>query len=98
MLTLATAVSLGAAGVWSWVGDGGLRQSFGVILMVLGGLLALTGGNALSRASTSDTYAFLGRGPDQEDPNSGEGLTPVGVFLLVSLPLLVLGLALYGTG
>ena len=28
----------------------------------------------------------------------GESLAPMGVFLLVSLPLLVAGLVLYGTG
>ena len=98
LLALATAVSLGAAGLWWWLGGGGLRQSFAVILMVLGGLLALVGGNALSRASTSDTHAFLGWGPDREDPDSGDGLTAIGVFLFVSLPLFAAGLALYGTG
>ena len=96
MLLIAAAVALAAAAVWWGVGDTGFRRAAGICLMAVAGVLALTGGNALSRASTADARAFLGRGPDREDPGSGEGLTAVGVFLLVALPLFAIGLVLLG--
>ena len=37
-------------------------------------------------------------GPESGDPSAGEGLTGLGMFLFVSLPLLVAGGLLYGTG
>ncbi len=96
MLVGATVTALVVAAVWSGVGDTGFRQAVAICLMVIAGLLALTGGTALSRASTNDARAFLGWGPDREEPGSGEGLTGIGVFLLVSLPLLAGGLVLFG--
>lgn len=96
MLLAGGAVSLVVAAVWSGVGETGFRQAAGVCLMAIGGVLALTGSTALSRASTSDARAFLGWGLDNEEPDSGEGLTAVGVFLLVSLPLMAVGLVLFG--
>ena len=99
VLLLGGAVAAAAvAGVWTAVGGGSFRLHWAVALMVGAGLLALTGGTALSRASTADVRAFLGRGPDHEEQNTGDGLTGVGVFLFVSLPLLVSGLLLYGSG
>jgi high-affinity Fe2+/Pb2+ permease len=98
MLAVAAAVSLGVAAVWAGISGEELRRTFSITLMVVAGLLALTGGTALSRASTNDVRAFLGRGPDNEEPDSGEGLTGIGVFLLVSVPLLVAGLLLHGGG
>ncbi len=96
LLALAVAVSLAAGALWSAIGDVGFRRGVAISLMVLAGVLGLTGGNVLSRATTADAHAFLGRGPDREDPRSGNGLTGVGVFLFVSLPLLVVGLVLFG--
>lgn len=96
MLLAGAAVALAAGAVWSGLGDTEFRRAAGISLMVVGGALALTGGSVLSRASTLDARAFLGRGPDREDPASGDGLTAVGVFLLVSLPLLVAGLVVHG--
>jgi hypothetical protein len=40
---------------------------------------------------TNDERALLGRGTDRERPDSGEGLTGLGVFLFVSLPLFIAG-------
>ncbi len=96
MLLAGAAVGLVAAGVWWSVGDTDYRRAAGICLMAGAGLLALAGGSVLSRASTLDARAFLGRGPDQEDPGSGAGLTAAGVFLFVSLPLFVAGLVLFG--
>ncbi len=98
MLAVAVAVALIGAGVWTAVSGDGFRVPFAFSLMVLGGLLCLTGGTVVTRAESNDALAFLGRGPDREVTGEGEALAPVGVFLFVSLPLLAAGLLLYGTG
>jgi hypothetical protein len=66
--------------------------------MVIGGVLSLGGSSVFSRAETNDVRAFLGQGPDRDEPGTGESLTGVGVFLFVSLPLFAAGLLLYGSG
>src|SRR3954454_6783544 len=91
-------VAAAGAGVWTAIGGGSYRVALGVALMVLGGLLSLTGSNAISRTGSMDAFAFLGMAPESQDPDSGEGLTSIGVFLFVALPLLVGGLALFGRG
>ena len=77
---------------------GGFRAKFAIVLLVVAGLLALTGGNAFSRSGTLEINALMGTGPDHEDPSTGTGLTGVGIFLFVSLPLFVIGGLLYGSG
>ncbi len=96
MLLSGAVLALLVGAAWTGLGDIGYRRAVALSLMVAGGVLALTGGTVLSRASTNEARAFLGRGIDREDPASGEGLTAAGVFLFVSLPLLVLGLVLLG--
>jgi hypothetical protein len=96
LLLLGAAVALAGAAVWAGVGDTGFRRAAGIALMAVAGAVALTGGAASSRASTAQARAFLGRGPDREDPGSGDGLTAVGMFLLVALPLFVAGLVAHG--
>ena len=90
--------ALAAAGVWWAVADGSFRVSLAVALMVIGGVLSLGGSSVFSRAETNDVRAFFGQGPDRDEPSTGESLTGVGVFLFVSLPLFVAGLALFGSG
>ena len=91
MLIASAAAGLVAAGLWSAVQGGGFRSKAGIALMILAGLLCLTGGTALSRATSLENRAFFGTGPDLEEPASGEGLTALGVFLFVSLPLFLIG-------
>ena len=98
MLVASVAGAAVAAGVWAGVDDGGFRVPFAVALMVVGGVLSLGGSSVFSRAETNDVRAFFGQGPDREEPSTGEGLTAVGVFLFVSLPLFVAGLVLFGSG
>jgi hypothetical protein len=98
MLVVSIALALAGAGVWAAVNGDGFRVPFALALMILGGLLCLTGGTVITRGESNDVFAFLGRGPDREVTGQGESLAPVGVFLFVSLPLLVAGLLLYGTG
>jgi hypothetical protein len=98
MLAGGVAVALVVAGVWTAVQGSGLRVPFAVALMVIGGVLSLGGSSVFSRAETNDVRAFLGQGPDRDEPGTGESLTGVGVFLFVSLPLFAAGLLLYGSG
>ena len=42
--------------------------------------------------------AFLGMGPNFEEPATGEGLTALGIFLFVSLPLFIVGGLLFDPG
>lgn len=99
LVLLAAALALLGAGLWLMVRGGGFRVPFAFALMAIGGLIAVTGGTELSRGATSDARAFLGMGgPDREEPATGEGLTAVGVFLFVALPLFAAGAVLYGRG
>ncbi len=98
LLLAAGAFGLVVAGLWTLLRGGGRRPAFGLTRMVIGALLALTGSNMLSRAGSAEERAFLGLAPEHEDPDSGEGLTAVGVFLFVSVPLFVAGGLLHGAG
>jgi hypothetical protein len=98
MLAAAVAVALAGAGLWWALQDGGFRVPFAVALMAIGGVLSLGGSSVFSRAETNDVRAFLGQGPDRDEPGTGESLTGVGVFLFVSLPLFASGLLLFGSG
>jgi hypothetical protein len=96
MLILSTVVALVIAGLWTALQGGGFRPKVGIALMVIAGLISLTGGTVLSRAATNDERAFiLGTGPDREEPDTGEGLTGLGIFLFVSLPLFIAGGVLF---
>jgi hypothetical protein len=97
-LVLALVVAVVAAVIWSAVKGGGFRVPMAVALMATGALLSLSGTAVVSRTQTMDTFAFLGKGPERDEPDAGEGLTNVGFFLFVALPLLVIGLALFGRG
>jgi hypothetical protein len=99
LLLLAAVVALIGAGAWTVVRDEGFRVPFAVALMLIGALIGVTSGTELSREGTNDARAFLGLGgPHREELPTGEGLTGVGIFLFVAVPLLVAGLVLYGTG
>ena len=98
MLCGCALVALAGSGLWWLLQGGGFRTKFAIALLVIAGLLALTGGNAFSRSGTLEINALMGTGPDHEDPSTGAGLTGVGIFLFVSLPLLLVGGLLYGSG
>ena len=66
--------------------------------MVAGALLSLTGGLGTGRLESADARAFLGYGPERDEPSPGGALTGVGIFLLVALPLLVVGGFVHGRG
>ena len=98
MVLVSAGVALVAGGVWFALQGGGFRVKVALALLIVAAVIGVTGGTVLSRASTDRERAFLGMGPDREEPDTGEGLTGVGVFLFVSLPLFVIGGVLYGSG
>ena len=98
LICLCLLAALAVAGLWWAVQDGGFRAKLGIVLLVLAGLMALTGNNALNRSGTAEMRVLLGSGPDHEDPPTGGALTGVGIFLFVSLPLFLAGGLLYGSG
>lgn len=90
LLLLSTAVAVIPAALW-WLASGDYLRRYGLVLMGIGALVAVTGGTELSRHVTLDARAVLGAGPDREEPGTGEHLGPLGVFLFVSVPLVVVG-------
>jgi hypothetical protein len=98
LICASAVIAVAVAGLWWALQDGGFRVKVAVALLVVAGLIALTGGNALNRSGTAESRVLLGTGPDHEDPTAGGALTNVGIFLFVSLPLFVVGGLLYGTG
>jgi hypothetical protein len=98
MLIGAGLVGLAAGGIWSAVQDESFRSRTGIALVVVAGLLSLSGSSMFGRAESIGDRAFLGMGPDLDEADSGPGLTAFGVLLLVSLPLFVVGGLLYGAG
>ena len=98
MVIVSIAVASGVAGIWSAAADSGLWPKAGLALMVIAGILVFTGTMAFSRAETTRARAFLGQGPETQDRDTGQGLTGVGVFLFVAVPLFVLGAVLFDVG
>lgn len=93
---LLTAASAALAALWVLGRGGAYDHRLGAVLMVVAALVCLTSGTDLSRQATLEVRAFLGAGPDREVPWSGEALTPVGVALLIGLPLFLAGGLLLG--
>lgn len=98
MLLASAVLALVLAGVWYLVRGGGYRPKAGMVAMVLAGVIAVTGGTALSRAADFEGRALIGLGPGDEEPSTGTGLTGLGVFLFVSVPLFLVGAVVYGSG
>ena len=98
MIAASSAVAFAVAVLAAVVWEGDLRGIFGITLMVIAALIAMTGSSMMTRSGSSAERAMMGLAPDNEDPASGAALAPVGVFLFVSVPLFVIGGLLYGTG
>jgi hypothetical protein len=98
MLIFSALAALVVAGMWWALQGGGFRSKVGIASMVIAGLISLTGGTAFTRAADYEERALLGMGADRDEPDTGEGLTGLGIFLFVSLPLFITGGVLYGSG
>ena len=98
LICASTGVAVAPAGLWWVLQDGGLRVKVVIAPLVIAGLIAISGGNALNRTGTAESRVLFGAGPDHQDPTSSGTLTSVGIFLFVAVPLFVAGGLLYGTG
>lgn len=91
MLLIGCLAALALATLWLAVQGGALQDRLAVALMIVAGLVSVTGGTELSRMNTNRARGFIGSGPDREDPFTGKSLTGGGIFLFVSLPLFLAG-------
>ena len=95
LFLVAVVLSQLAATVWTAWRGGSYLQHMGVSMTVIGLLIGFIGGDLVwSRVQTADERAFLGFGPERYDFKEDEGLTTVGRFLLVGMPLFIVGLVL----
>ncbi|MEU7654492.1 hypothetical protein AB0C41_21020 [Micromonospora taraxaci] len=83
-----------AAMIWVAVDGGDYVGRPGIGLVVVGGLIGMTGDLTLSRISMLGARATFGAAPEQETADGGRVLTGVGIFPFVGLPLIVVGVLL----
>ncbi|MFG1893913.1 hypothetical protein ACGFIP_07860 [Micromonospora zamorensis] len=80
-----------AAAIWVAVAGGEYTTRLGIALIVVGGLLGVTGDLTMSRIGMLGPRAIFGAASERETASGGRVLTGVGIFLFVGLPLIVVG-------
>lgn len=83
-----------AVGIWVAVAGGDYTTRLGIALIVVGGLLGVTGDLTMSRIGMLGPRAVFGAAGERETAGGGRVLTGVGIFLFVGLPLIVVGVLL----
>ncbi|WP_431936429.1 hypothetical protein [Micromonospora sp. RP3T] len=83
-----------AVGVWVTVSGGDFVHRVGVAFMLVGAVIGMTGDLTLSRIGMLPARSTFGLAPEREDGGGGRVLTGVGIFLFVSVPLIVVGVLL----
>ncbi|SCE95803.1 hypothetical protein [Micromonospora mirobrigensis] len=96
LIVVAGLVAAVAVGIWVASAGGDFVHRFGIALVAIALLLAITGDLTLSRIGMLGARTTFGLPPEREDAGGGRVLTGVGIFLFVSLPLLVLGVMIAG--
>ncbi|MFI7211110.1 hypothetical protein [Micromonospora maritima] len=91
LFVIAAVVIAVAVGVWVAVAGGDFAHRLGVSFMLVGLLIGMTGDLTLSRIGMLDARSAFGLPPERDDAGGGRVLTGVGVFLFVSVPLIVVG-------
>ncbi|MEW2445737.1 hypothetical protein [Micromonospora marina] len=92
VLFLIAAVTIAAAvGIWVAVGGGDFTHRLGVAFMIVGAVIGMTGDLTLSRIGMLPARSAFGLAPERADGGGGRVLTGVGIFLFVSVPLIVVG-------
>ncbi|MEU5940443.1 hypothetical protein ABZ807_14915 [Micromonospora sp. NPDC047548] len=92
LIVIAVGLAALAAAIWLAAKGGDFTQRFGLLLMILGALLAVTGDLTLSRFGTMEARTIFGIPPEREDAGGGRVLTGVGIFLFVAAPLMAIGI------
>lgn len=90
LFLIATVVIAAAVGIWVAVGGGDFTHRLGVAFMIVGAVIGMTGDLTLSRIGMLPARSTFGLAPERED-GGGRVLTGVGIFLFVSVPLIVVG-------
>jgi hypothetical protein len=94
LFVIALVVVAAAAGLWVALSGGDFAYRFGIALVVVGGLLGVTGDLTLSRVGMLGARATFGAAPEREAAGEGRVLTGIGIFLFVGLPLMAVGIML----
>ncbi|GGR94217.1 hypothetical protein GCM10010169_43400 [Micromonospora fulviviridis] len=95
VLFLIAVVTIGiAVGIWVALSGGDFVHRLGVAFMLVGALIGMTGDLTLSRIGMLPARSTFGLAPEREDAGGGRVLTGVGIFLFVSVPLIVVGVLL----
>jgi hypothetical protein len=92
------ALAVVAAVIWSAVAGGGIRVKVAIALLVVAVLVFITSNGMATRPLMAGISVLQGLPPDDGERADTGGLTGVGIFLLVGLPLFLAGAVLYGTG
>ncbi|MEV6518408.1 hypothetical protein ACGF5H_10285 [Micromonospora chalcea] len=91
LFLIAAVVIAAAVGVWVAVSGGDFTHRLGVAFMLVGAVIGMTGDLTLSRIGMLPARSAFGLAPEREDGGGGRVLTGVGIFLFVSVPLIVVG-------
>jgi hypothetical protein len=91
LTVIAAVVAAVLAGVWIALDDGDFVSRLGICLVLAGAFAAATGGLGFTKMGSADAYAWFGHGPERETSDGGRVLTGMGIFLFVTLPLVVGG-------
>ncbi|AYF27324.1 MULTISPECIES: hypothetical protein [Micromonospora] len=91
LFVIAAVVIAAAVGIWVAVGGGDFTHRVGVAFMIVGAVIGMTGDLTLSRIGMLPARSTFGLAPEREDGGGGRVLTGVGIFLFVSVPLIVVG-------
>ncbi|MFI2711073.1 hypothetical protein ACH495_13190 [Micromonospora sp. NPDC018662] len=83
-----------AVGIWVAVAGGDFVHRVGVAFLLVGAVIGMTGDLTLSRIGMLPARSTFGLAPEREDAGGGRVLTGVGIFLFVSVPLIVVGVLL----
>ncbi|MEV5632611.1 hypothetical protein [Micromonospora tulbaghiae] len=91
LFLIAAVVIAAAVGLWVAVGGGDFTHRLGVAFMIVGAVIGMTDDLTLSRIGMLPARSTFGLAPEREDGGGGRVLTGVGIFLFVSVPLIVVG-------
>ncbi|MEU5828758.1 hypothetical protein [Micromonospora tulbaghiae] len=91
LFVIAAVVIAAAVGIWVAVEGGDFTHRVGVAFMIVGAVIGMTGDLTLSRIGMLPARSTFGLAPEREDGGGGRVLTGVGIFLFVSVPLIVVG-------
>ncbi|MFI5837280.1 MULTISPECIES: hypothetical protein [Micromonospora] len=94
LFVIAVVVIAAAVGTWVAISGGDFVHRLGVAFLLVGAVIGMTGDLTLSRIGMLPARSTFGLAPERADGGGGRVLTGVGIFLFVSVPLIVVGVLL----